>query len=88
MDARIFVEGETAEPVSELASEAEAEERYTPEPVWGTSRNVDRKPTSEEVEARKVLLSGDLAMWLDEGSVFDLLIPMRLWVSVLLTRMC
>jgi len=67
IQARVFLEGETAEPVDDLPDEPEDEDEYLPQPVWGLGRHHDREPGSDEVEARKVLLSGNLAMWLDDG---------------------
>lgn len=64
--ARVFVEGDTSEPVIDLPG-TENEDEYLPQPVWGNRREGDQEPTSEEVEARKLLLSGNLAMWLDDG---------------------
>ena len=37
------------------------------EPVWGPRQSPDRELTSDEVEAHKVLLSGNHAIWLDDG---------------------
>jgi hypothetical protein len=65
IETRVFVEGDTSEPVVDLPGDDEDE--YLPQPVWGRRRDDDREPTSEEVEARKLLLSGNLAMWLDDG---------------------
>lgn len=67
IEARIFTEGDTTEPELELPDEPEDENEYLPQPVWGNRQDRDREPTSEEVEARKVLLGGNLAMWLDDG---------------------
>lgn len=67
IDPRTFTEGDTTEPEVSLPDEPEDENEYLPQPDWGTRRSGDREPTSEEVEARKVLLSGNLAMWLDDG---------------------
>lgn len=67
VDARIVTEGDTTEPEVELTDEPEDGNEYLPQPAWGNRKAGDREPTSEEVEARKVLLSGDLAMWLDDG---------------------
>lgn len=63
VEARIFTVGDT-EPESDLI---EAGEDYLPQPVWGTRRSGEREPTPEEVDARKVILSGNLAIWLDDG---------------------
>lgn len=65
--ARVFTEGDMTEPVVDLPDTPEDEDEYLPQPVWGIRRDCDREPTSEEVEARKLLLSGNLAMWLDDG---------------------
>lgn len=67
IEARVFTEGDTTEPAADLPDEPEDENEYLPQPVWGNRRDGDREPGSEEVEARKVLLSGNLAMWLDDG---------------------
>jgi hypothetical protein len=65
--ARIFTEGDTTAPVLELPGELADDNEYLPQPVWGNRQDGDREPASDEVEARKVLLSGNLAMWLDDG---------------------
>lgn len=67
VEARTFTEGDVSEPALELPDEPEDENEYLPQPVWGSRQGGDREPTSEEVEAHKVLLSGNLAMWLDDG---------------------
>lgn len=68
VEARVFVEGDTSEPVIDLPDDSEDEEdEYLPQPAWGNRRDTDREPTSEEVEARRLFLSGSLAMWLDDG---------------------
>lgn len=67
IEARVFLEGDTTEPELDLSDEPEDENEYLPQPVWGNHRDGDREPTSEEVVARKVLLSGNLAIWLDDG---------------------
>lgn len=67
IEARVIAEGDTTEPELELPDEPEDESQYLPQPVWGNRQDRDREPTSEEVEARKVLLAGNLAMWLDDG---------------------
>lgn len=65
--ARVFTEGDTTEPAVGLPEEAEDENEYLPQPAWGLRPDGDREPSNEEVDARKVLLSGNLAMWLDDG---------------------
>jgi hypothetical protein len=67
IEARTFTEGDTTEPELDLADEPEDESEYLPQPAWGNRQAGSREPTSDEVEARKVLLSGNLAMWLDDG---------------------
>jgi hypothetical protein len=67
IEARVFTEGDTTEPEVDLPAEPEDENEYLPQPVWGQRRDSDREPTTDEVVARKVLLSGNLAMWLDDG---------------------
>jgi hypothetical protein len=42
------------------------EEDLLPRPVWGSRMSEDRAPSADEVEARKVLLSGNRAIWLDD----------------------
>jgi hypothetical protein len=65
--SRTFTEGDTTEPEADLPNEPEDENEYLPQPAWGNRKSGDREPASDEVEARKVLLSGNLAMWLDDG---------------------
>lgn len=67
LEARVFVEGDTSEPVVDLSDDSTDENEYLPQPVWGNRRESDREPSSEEVAAHKLLLSGSLAMWLDDG---------------------
>lgn len=43
-----------------------SEEDLLPQPVWGSRVSEDRAPSADEVEARKVLLSGNRAIWLDD----------------------
>ena len=63
----MFTVGDTSEPEQSTHMEVEDEDVYLPQPVWGTRKSEEREPTSEEVDARKILLSGNLAMWLDDG---------------------
>lgn len=67
VEARVFVEGDTSEAVIDVPDGSEDEDDYLPQPAWGERRSRDGEPTSEEVEARRLLLSGNLAMWLDDG---------------------
>lgn len=65
--SRVYTEGDTTPPELSFPSETEDESEFLPQPVWGARRLDDREPTNDEVEARKVLLSGNLAIWLDDG---------------------
>lgn len=67
IEARVFTVGDASEPEQSMPVEVEDEDVYLPQPVWGTRKSDDREPTSEEVDARKILLRGNLAMWLDDG---------------------
>lgn len=40
---------------------------YLPQPVWSEPDEPGREPTGDEVLARKLLLAGGLAIWLDDG---------------------
>ncbi|TVT52289.1 hypothetical protein FNH05_13195 [Amycolatopsis rhizosphaerae] len=66
VNAKVFTEGDTSEPEVDAAA-AEVEDEFLPQPSWGSRCEAEREPTADEVEARKVLLSGDLAIWLDDG---------------------
>ncbi|NEW42776.1 hypothetical protein GV793_28230 [Nocardia cyriacigeorgica] len=57
--------------------EPDTDDTYFPEPVWGTCLPTDREPASDEVEARKVLLTGGLALWLDDGDRIRSLDPLQ-----------
>ena len=72
VNARFLTEGE----VSELGlCHAEVVDELLPQPVWGTKQSPGREPSSDEVEARKVLLSGNHAIWLDDGQRIRALDP-------------
>jgi len=73
--ARVFTEGDLTEQESPIAEGDVAEDEFLPQPVWGTRQSPDREPSSEEVEARKLLLSGGLALWLDDGERIRALDP-------------
>lgn len=74
IEARIFTEGDVSEPASPILQD-EVEDDFLPQPVWGRRNTGDREPTSEEVVAHKVLLSGNLAIWLDDGDRIRTLEP-------------
>lgn len=65
--AKVVFIGDVAEPASGVPAAAEIEDTFYPQPVWGTRKSEDREPESDEVEAWKILLSGGLALWLDDG---------------------
>jgi hypothetical protein len=67
--------GDVAEPVDAVPDDTEIEDAYFPQPVWGSRSSGDREPASDEVEAWKVLLSGGLALWLDDGDRIRTLNP-------------
>ncbi len=67
--ARIIEVGDASPASLEPAmSETEPipEEDLLPQPVWGSRMSEDRAPNADEVEARKILLSGNRAIWLDD----------------------
>jgi hypothetical protein len=78
--ARVFEVGDelpsTPEPtVSE--TEPILEDDLLPQPVWGSRVSEDRAPNADEVEARKILLSGSRAIWLDDGERIRALDPIQ-----------
>ncbi|PZT98817.1 MAG: hypothetical protein DI630_18730 [Gordonia sp. (in: high G+C Gram-positive bacteria)] len=65
---RVITVGDVSEPVPETDDAEDDDGSYLPQPMWGARRSEDdRQPTNDEVRAQKVLLSGELAMWLDDG---------------------
>lgn len=67
--ARIIEVGDAPPaPSDPTTSETEPipEEDLLPQPAWGSRVSEERAPSAEEVEARKVLLSGNRAIWLDD----------------------
>lgn len=74
IEARVFTEGEVEGPDSEVPV-TEVEDDFPPQFAWGSRQSTDREPGSEEVEAQKVLLSGNLAIWLDDGDRIRALDP-------------
>lgn len=67
ISAKVFTEGETLEPAPDEVLHADDEDSYLPQPVWGADGSDEREPGADEVRARKVLLCGNLAIWLDDG---------------------
>jgi hypothetical protein len=72
--ARVFTEGEVADSDSQVPDD-EVEGDFLPQFAWGGRQSAEREPGSEEVEAQKVLLSGNLAIWLDDGDRIRVLDP-------------
>lgn len=67
--ARLFEVGDSPTAVAEQTTretESVPEEDLLPRPVWGSRVGEDRAPNADEVKARKVLLSGNRAIWLDD----------------------
>lgn len=64
---RVYEVGDTTEPESASIEDQEVADTFFPEPVWGMRTSGDREPASDEVEARKILLAGELGLWLDDG---------------------
>lgn len=73
--ARVFMEGDLAEPQPPNEEEEEFEEGFLPQPFWGILQSPEREPLSSEVEGRKLLLSGNRALWLDNGERIRALDP-------------
>lgn len=65
--AKVHSIGEALEPEAAVDEAEDVGDVYFPQPVWGTRTSGDREPTSDEVEAWKVLLAGGQALWLDDG---------------------
>ncbi len=74
IEARVLIEGDLTEPET-VGPEVQADDEYLPQPTWGARQSPDREPAGDEVEAHKVLLSGNLAMWLDDGDRIRALDP-------------
>ncbi|MEU2200621.1 hypothetical protein [Isoptericola sp. NPDC019482] len=74
---RFFTSGVQNEPDIGDADGKEpvAEDDLLPQPAWGERKTATRPPGIDEVEARKVLLAGGFAMWLDDGERIRTLEP-------------
>lgn len=59
--------GDTTEPDTAIVADEEIADVYFPQPAWGAHSSGDREPTSDEMEARKILLAGGQGLWLDDG---------------------
>lgn len=72
---RVHEVGVVVEAPDEVPAEAAVEDNYFPQPIWGARTSGDREPESDEIEARKILLGGGLALWLDDGERIRTLHP-------------
>lgn len=64
IQGRVFEEGDLSEPPT---TALDVEDDLMPQPVWRGRTTPEREPTIEEVVAHRVLLSGNLAILLDDG---------------------
>jgi hypothetical protein len=67
--------GDLSEPESPISDAESIEDTYYPQPVWRGRTSGDREPGPDEAEAWKVLLAGNLAIWLDDGDRIRVLDP-------------
>ena len=74
IEIRTFMFG-ILEPVDESVAEVTTEEEVLPQPVWDLGKELEREPSQDEVVARLVLLSGGLAIFLDDGERIRCLDP-------------
>jgi hypothetical protein len=73
--SQVFRIGDPGEP-REAEPEADiADDDYIPQPNWTPPQGSHHEPASDEVEARKVLLGGSYAIWLDDGERIRTLDP-------------
>ncbi|MEU0188923.1 hypothetical protein ABZ250_03470 [Streptomyces afghaniensis] len=67
--------GDLSEPESPASNDEPLEDTYYPQPMWRGRTSADREPAPDEAEAWKVLLAGNLAIWLDDGDRIRTLDP-------------
>ena len=65
--AKVYRVGDSETPESATPDDTDLEDTYYPQPFWGDRTSGDRDPFPDETEARKILLAGGLALWLDDG---------------------
>lgn len=75
--ARVFTEGDLAEPESAHSDDKALEDEFLPGPVWESNQIPHREPSNDEVVARKLLLGGNLALWLDDGERIRIVDPQQ-----------
>ncbi|WP_146112954.1 hypothetical protein [Arthrobacter sp. MYb214] len=56
-----------AKSVENTAEETPELESYLPQAVWPSFSDSTKEPTEDEARARKIYLSGDYSIWLDDG---------------------
>jgi hypothetical protein len=67
INVQIEFEDDTQPAVSTVEIDQLSEDELLPTPFWGVTSPTEREPGSDEVVAHKLLLGGNLAMWLDDG---------------------
>ncbi|MEU0646119.1 hypothetical protein [Streptomyces umbrinus] len=72
---REWTVGDLSEPESPISDDESMEDTYYPQPIWHGRISGDREPAPDEAEAWKVLLAGNLAIWLDDGDRIRALDP-------------
>ncbi|MER7604760.1 hypothetical protein [Nocardioides sp. NPDC127503] len=75
VQAKERVVGDVTEPESPVPGDEPTEDIYYPQPTWRGRTSGDREPGADEAEAWKVLLAGQLAIWLDDGDRIRTLDP-------------
>jgi len=59
----------------ELEASVQFENDLSPQPIWGLGNSLEREPEKDEIIVRLVLLSGELAIFLDDGERIRCLDP-------------
>lgn len=65
--ATVYQIGDSTEPEAAIDETEEIGDVYFPQPAWGTRTSAGREPSTDEVDAWKVLLAGGQGLWLDDG---------------------
>lgn len=66
-EVRVFEIGSLHSLATATETSLEPLEDFAPPPIWGPWSSVQREPGVDEVVARKVLLTGGYAIWMDDG---------------------
>ncbi|MER6161952.1 hypothetical protein ABT147_41740 [Streptomyces sp. NPDC001868] len=72
---REWTVGDLSEPEAPISDDEPMEDVYYPQPIWRGRISGDSEPGPDEAEAWKVLLAGNLAIWLDDGDRIRALDP-------------